>query len=115
MWTHLYRMMEGKSVCKFHERMENFVEGFSDRCPSFIKYFAATYKERAQMWAMCYRQFYHAETDTNMFVETFHNRLKTFYMDRCLTKDSMIWLVCCFKLKKTTTGIISQGLRTKVN
>ena len=31
---------------------------------------------------MCSRQFDHCHTDTNMFVETFHNKLKTFFMER---------------------------------
>ena len=31
---------------------------------------------------MCYRNFSHGNTDTNMYVEAFHNRHKTFYRDR---------------------------------
>ena len=31
---------------------------------------------------MCYRNFEHANTDTNMYVESFHNVLKTYYMER---------------------------------
>ena len=32
--------------------------------------------------AMCCQNFPHGNTDTNMHVEAFHNRLKTFYMNR---------------------------------
>ena len=31
---------------------------------------------------MAYRNFPHGNTDTNMYVEAYHNILKTFYMDR---------------------------------
>ena len=31
---------------------------------------------------MCFRPLGHCHTDTNMFVESFHNKLKTFFMER---------------------------------
>ena len=31
---------------------------------------------------MCYRNFEHANTDTNKYLEDFHNVLKTYYMER---------------------------------
>ena len=51
-------------------------------CPSFVNYFNKYYVPRKETWAMCYRDFPHANTDTNMYAEAFHNKLKTFYMDR---------------------------------
>ena len=44
---------------------------------------------------MCYRNFDHANTDTNMFVESFHNRLKTFFMQRKINKriDDLVILL----------------------
>ena len=47
-----------------------------------MNYFNENYVGRTEKWALCYRNFPHANTDTNMFVESFHNKLKTFYMDR---------------------------------
>merc|ERR1712074_187405 len=40
------------------------------------------YFKGSEKWAMSFRNFPHAGTDTNMFVESFHNRLKTFYANR---------------------------------
>ena len=35
---------------------------------------------------MCYRQLEHVNTGTNMFVESFHNKIKTFYLERMPNK-----------------------------
>ena len=59
---------------------------YEDICPKFVNYFKNTYVSRPVKWAMCYRQFEHANTDTNMFVESFHNKLKTFYLERMSNK-----------------------------
>ena len=44
--------------------------------------FKVNYKDRAKQWAMCYRNFEHANTDTNMYVGSFHNVLKAYHMER---------------------------------
>lgn len=44
--------------------------------------FKEYYAGRAEKWALCYRNFPHANRDTNMFAESFHNKLKTSYMDQ---------------------------------
>ena len=63
-----------------------FLWRYEDICPKFLNYFKSTYVSRPVKWAMCYRQFVHANTDTNMFVESFHNKLKTFYLERMQNK-----------------------------
>ena len=35
---------------------------------------------------MCFKQFDHCDTDTNMFVESFHNKLKIFFMEQIPNK-----------------------------
>ena len=50
--------------------------------PEFVSYLESYYFNRTDKWAMCFRNFPHAGTDTNMFVESYHNRLKTFYANR---------------------------------
>ena len=50
--------------------------------PELVSYLQTYYFKRCERWAMCYRNFPHAGTDTNMFVESYHNRLKTFYLNR---------------------------------
>ena len=36
---------------------------------------------------MCFRQFDHCHTDTNMLVESLHNKLNTSFMERRLNKQ----------------------------
>lgn len=49
---------------------------------------------------MCYRNFSHCKTDTNMYAEAFYNKLKTFYLDSRPTKqlDDLINLL--FKIEE---------------
>ena len=47
-----------------------------------MTYLDSYYFKRTEKWAMCFRNFPHAETDTNMFLESYHNRIKTFYLNR---------------------------------
>ena len=58
----------------------------NEKSPNFGKYFQVNYKDRTKQQAMCYRNFEYANTDTNMYVESFHNVLKTYYMERKLNK-----------------------------
>ena len=75
-------LIDEKSICSFTLLMSQFITKYSSICPTFMNYFKKYYASRAEKWAMCYRNFEHANTDTNMFVEAFHNKLKTFYMER---------------------------------
>ena len=56
--------------------------------------------QRRHKWAMCYRNFPHANTDTNMDVESFLNKLKTYFMERRLNKqiDNLVDLL--FKIEE---------------
>ncbi|XP_065920274.1 uncharacterized protein [Dysidea avara] len=65
----------------FTTRMTQFTEYWNTREPNFVKYFNTYYKERADKWARCYRHFSHADTDTNMYLESFHAKLKTNYLN----------------------------------
>lgn len=65
----------------FHTRIKQFTERWSSVEPHFISYFCDNYGNRADKWAKCFRMFDHADTDTNMYVESFHNKLKTTYLN----------------------------------
>ena len=67
---------------RFKQLLSSFIARYQGKCPNFVNYFNENYVGRTEKWALCYRNFPHANTDTNMFVESFHNKLKTFYMDR---------------------------------
>ncbi|XP_039282903.1 uncharacterized protein LOC120351034 [Nilaparvata lugens] len=67
-----------KSSTEFGIGLSNFLKDLRHMkgLTSFMKYFEIFYANRCSKWAMCFRNFYHANTDTNMFVESYHNKLK---------------------------------------
>ena len=75
-------LMEEPNKDTFRDMAEKFKSEYKNVCELYVTYFENYYLTRPEKWAMCYRQFSHANTDTNMYVESFHNRLKTFYMKR---------------------------------
>ena len=79
----------------FQSLIDAFCQKYSIICQSFVEYFKSYYCNRVDVWAMCYRTFAHGNTNTNMLVESFHNRLKTFYMNRKPNKrlDDLIALL----------------------
>jgi hypothetical protein len=72
--------------CSDEQNFKLLVEAFCKKyqlvAESFVNYFQSYYLNRPEVWALCYRKFAHGKTDTNMLVESFHNRIKTFYMNR---------------------------------
>ena len=74
--------MEEKDHNFFYAMTEKFINYYMKLCPDYVKYFVKNYLTRPDEWAMCFRTFSHGNTDTNMYVESFHNILKTFYMNR---------------------------------
>ena len=79
-------ILEETSIETFEKMLVRFLRKYEDICPKFVNYFKNTYVSRPVKWAMCYRHFEHANTDTNIFVESFHNKLKTFYLERMPNK-----------------------------
>ena len=70
----------------FEKWLVGFRRKYEQICPKFAHYFKNTYVGRPAKWATCYRQFEHANTDTYMFLESFHNKRKNFYLKRMPNK-----------------------------
>lgn len=62
---------------EFNDLMAKFISKWRIEEPDFIHYFEASYTKRSAKWALCYRHVDHQSTDTNMLVESFHNKLKS--------------------------------------
>jgi hypothetical protein len=77
MYACLCMLMNEEDSAIFYENQDVFLEYWREKQPKFIQYYEAEYVPRTAHWALCYRHFDHASTDTNMFVESFHNKLKT--------------------------------------
>ena len=75
-------LMQEKNLNKFGEHVVAYKIAFTEKYPEYLKYLESNYFNRFPKWALCFRNFPHAGTDTNMFVESFHNKLKTNYMKR---------------------------------
>jgi len=73
----------------FQSCLAAFMQHVSTVAPGFATYFSA-YCGRATEWAYCYRVG--TQANTNMYVESFHNVLKTVYMGRQANRrdDSLI-------------------------
>ncbi|XP_047136661.1 uncharacterized protein LOC124813534 [Hydra vulgaris] len=78
----LETIIDEKDPQVFLSTMNRFIKVYEHKSPNFIKYFVTYYASRHIKWASCYRNFQHADTDTNMLCESFHNKLKTVYMER---------------------------------
>jgi len=63
----------------FKNCLESFREYLSRESPQFGAYFES-YCSRTEQWAYCYR--IGTQSNTNMYVESFHNVLKSCYMER---------------------------------
>ena len=48
--------------------MNGFLSIYNEKSPNFGEYLKVNYKDRANQWAMCYRNFEHINTATNMYV-----------------------------------------------
>ena len=93
------RFIQCSTSTKSEEEFEKLLNGFltqtNNLAPQYINYFQSEYLDQTEQWAMCHRNFDHANTDTSMFVESFHNRLKTFFMQRKINKriDDLVILL----------------------
>nr|XP_018899574.1 PREDICTED: uncharacterized protein LOC109032085 [Bemisia tabaci] len=78
----LYLLIEEKNVESFSVMLEKFLSAFKGHCPDFCQYFSSYYCHRVEKWAMCFRNFDHGDTDTTMYCESLHNKIKTVYLGR---------------------------------
>lgn len=78
----------------------NFEQEFKPLCSTFIDYFTSNYSNRPEVWAKCYRNFPHGHTDTNMYCESFHNVLKTRYLNRKQNKRVDVLLDVLLLMKR---------------
>lgn len=77
---HMLRsVMEELDENVFKQCLSEMTAHFQEVAPRFATYFA-TYCNRQTEWAYCYRKG--TQANTNMYVESFHNVLKSAYMER---------------------------------
>ena len=55
-----------RKILDFTSIMNGFVKTYESICPNFVNYSVTYYGSRHEKWASCYRDFPHADTDTNV-------------------------------------------------
>jgi hypothetical protein len=80
---------------ELYDLIEAFEEEYEKPASKFFEYFHTTLLPKISKWAMCYRTNPHGGIDTTMLVESFHNILKTVYLQRKPNKrlDELVGLL----------------------
>ena len=91
-------LLNAKSTAEFEKFYEKFSTKYHTLEPNFMKYFDDVYMSNGvhQKWALhCREQDLRTEITTNMYLESFHNKLKTIFMDRKQNKriDKLIYIL----------------------
>ena len=82
MFHQLLRMMEEKISDVFDILATQFIQRYQSVNPSFVEIFRTKYLRNRQEWAVCYRNLPNvtSETDTSVYAENLHSRLRAYYM-----------------------------------
>ncbi|CAD6936245.1 unnamed protein product [Tilletia caries] len=84
-------------------------------CPEWTKYVDETWLARKEMWARAWRQESHRGVDTNNFIESWHNQLKTLYLGfmRKQGVDVLLWFLLrqCVQDYRTNELRVTLGLQ----
>ncbi|KAK3924323.1 Methionyl-tRNA formyltransferase [Frankliniella fusca] len=69
---------------EFKLTLKAFINKYENgkKTKSFVDYFKTYCLKKRMQWAKCYRRFPHGNVETTMYVESFHNILKTIYLKR---------------------------------
>ena len=83
----LFELMYEKDINVFHELLRAFVSEFQQSQKPFVDYFNKYWVnsrngEGYDRWAACYQPEIYSNMETNNYVETWHNQLKTVYLKR---------------------------------
>ena len=93
-------LMEETSVSEFNRMAEIFKKTYEPVCKDYVDYFNGNYLNRPSKWAMCHRMFFHGKTDTIMYVESYHNQLKTIHFKRIVNRRGDDLVHALFDMEK---------------
>nr|XP_022334767.1 uncharacterized protein LOC111131491 [Crassostrea virginica] len=80
-YTYLCACLQAKTETFFDAYVQELMTKLQATSPEFLNYFQNYYVNRKENWAKCFRTGEFGNVHTNMFVESFHNQLKTIYFE----------------------------------
>jgi len=97
---------------EFEKNLTAFMDHMQSVAPAFATYFRP-YCSRTSEWAYCYR--IGIQANTNMYVESFHNVLKSAYMERKANRrvDSLVFILLKIARDKVFERFIKVGKNTQ--
>ncbi|KAJ1526462.1 hypothetical protein ONE63_009595 [Megalurothrips usitatus] len=119
MMTELRVMVNEKDEEVFKKMQSGFIAKYenSSQTKTYIEYYRKNYEVRMQKWAMCFRNFPHANINTTGHIESFHHRLKKVYLKRKVNRrlDDLVnilldieWDDHVARVREVTVGTASQ-------
>ena len=99
-------MIDTKEEEDFFKYLENLNSKYQQLEPGFLQYFCNFYgkEERYRKWALAFRNTEHRRVDTNNFVESFHNKLKSYYFSRVQNRRIDILLNTILQVEQDAYG-----------
>ena len=76
-YWHLCSMMDAQTIDQYQQIRDTLRASLRNIYPNFLKYLDNTYFNRPEKWTMYSRKGDKCKVNTNMFIESFHNQLKT--------------------------------------
>lgn len=80
MFKELCVLIDAQTESDFEKLLKAFVKKYKPG--DFVAYFEIYCVPKKMKWAKCFRRFPHGDVDTTMYVESFHNLVKTIYLKR---------------------------------
>lgn len=80
-YTYLCACLQAQSENLFSCYVQELLKKLQESNQEFLHYFQNFYLSRKEIWAKCFRSGEFGNVHTNMFVESFHNQLKTIYFE----------------------------------
>lgn len=105
-YHHLRLVLQEVDPAHFQVLLQQLISFLKDKFADFYCYFNVNYVSITSKWAFCYRV--RSGINTNMFVEAFHRKLKTVYLQKKQNRriDKLV-----FTLLKIARDIAFEGLR----
>jgi hypothetical protein len=96
MMSYLIKMIYEQDIEQFHQQINEFQERYKDEV-RFLDYFKKSWcdEQKMKIWSRAYHERQFAHVLTNYYIESWHNQLKTFFLNRSKNKclDKLVFIL----------------------